>query len=219
MAKKLVIFDLDGTLLNTITDLGNAANYALSQMGYPTHHLSSYPHFVGGGITSLLKQVIPATEMNENNIAKLRTLFVEHYNKHLTDTTLPYPGVPELLKQLTDRGIKVAVASNKYNDATQTLVKHFFGDIAWSAIEGQKSGIPVKPDPSMIFSILSENPTPKSEVTYIGDSATDIITGKRAGVDTISVTWGFRPVSELVAAYAENIVDSPQQIVDLLDKQ
>lgn len=217
--KKLVIFDLDGTLLNTITDLGNAANHALREVGYPTHHLSSYPHFVGGGIVNLLKKVIPTTELSDKNIERLHKLFVEYYNEHLADTTMPYPGINELLHELVARGIQVAVASNKYNDATVALVNHFFEDIPWLAIEGEKPGIPVKPDPSIIFTILSENPTAKADVVYIGDSPVDIETAKRASIDSISVSWGFRSVKELVGAYAERIVDSPDQILKYIDKQ
>lgn len=216
--KSLAIFDLDGTLLNTITDLGNAANHALKEMGFPTHHISSYPHFVGGGITNLLKNVAPSADITENDFAELKRLFIEYYDSHLADNTLPYPGIPELLKELADRNVALAVASNKYQIATVALVRHFFHDLPWVAVEGQKPDVPVKPDPSIVFEILSEYPTPKAEVIYIGDSAVDIETARRAAIDSISVTWGFRTVGELVAAYADNIVDSPRQIIEIIDK-
>lgn len=145
--KKLVIFDLDGTLLNSIADLGAAANYALTQCGFPTHPVSAYPKFVGSGITKLLERVLPESARNPERIEMMREYFKEYYGKHMSDFTEPYPGIPELLEQLTSRGIAVAVASNKYQDAVEHLVNHFFPGIPWAAVEGQKEGVPVNPTP------------------------------------------------------------------------
>ncbi|MDE5942261.1 MAG: HAD family hydrolase [Muribaculaceae bacterium] len=213
--KKLVIFDLDGTLLNTIADLGNAANYALSQCGYPTHPISSYPRFVGSGITKLLERVLPESARNTENIENLRTHFKEFYELHMADETVPYPGIPELLQQLTSRGVAVAVASNKYHDAVKELVARYFPEITWAAVEGQKEGIPVKPDPSIVFEILSEYPVPKADVLYVGDSGIDMETARRACVESAGVTWGFRPVTELREYYADHIVESTGQLLRL----
>lgn len=214
--KKLVIFDLDGTLLNTIDDLGAAANHALSAAGYPTHHISSYPHFVGNGITRLLERVAPADQCAPEEIARLREEFVKYYDKHCTDMTQPYPGIPELLDELTFRKVSVAVASNKYQSAAESIVRHFFPDIPWIAIEGQKPGIPVKPDPSIVFGILSEHPTPKDGVIYVGDSGVDMETARRAAIESVGVSWGFRSVKELTETYADHIIDSPIQLLDLI---
>lgn len=214
--KKLVIFDLDGTLLNTIDDLGMASNHALEKAGYPTHHISSYPHFVGNGITRLLERVVPTEEATAGNIAALREEFVKYYNCHLTDHTRPYPDIPELLAELTGRGVGVAVASNKYQEATITLIRHFFPDVPWVAVEGQKPDMPVKPDPSVVFSILSEYPTPKAEVLFVGDSAVDMETARRAAIESVGVSWGFRPVRELNEAYANHIIDSPAQLMQYI---
>lgn len=112
--KKLVIFDLDGTLLNTITDLGQAANHALEKNGYPTHHLSAYPHFVGNGITRLLERVLPSDEREAAIVARLREDFISYYDGHLTDTTVPYPGIEDMLRDIQAAGIRMAVATNKY---------------------------------------------------------------------------------------------------------
>ena len=124
--KQLVIFDLDGTLLNTIDDLGLATNYALTALGFTTHP-----------------------------IEKLRAVFTQYYDEHCTDHSEPYPGIPELLKELQSKGVKLAVASNKYHEAVVKLISHYFPEIEWNAIMGQKEGVPVKPDPSIVFEILS----------------------------------------------------------------
>ena len=214
--KSLVIFDLDGTLLNTINDLGEAANYALSQCGYPTHRISSYPYFVGHGVTKLLERVLPSDSRSAENIQKLRTYFIEYYNNHDTVHTIPYNGIPELLQELSKRDIKIAVASNKYHEAVVRLIKHYFPNENWVAIEGHKEDYPVKPDPSIVFDILLKSPTPKDEVLYVGDSGVDIETARRACVDSVGVTWGFRPASELRAHYADHIIDHPGDILNLI---
>ena len=216
--KRLVIFDLDGTLLNTIEDLGEAANYALEKTGYPTHSIASYPYFVGNGVSKLLQRVLPEDARTEENVNELRKYFMEYYEVHNTDNTKPYPGIIELLEQLQDDGIKLAVASNKYDSAVKKLITHYFPQIKWAAIEGQKEGVPVKPDPSIVFEILSKCPTKKSDVLYIGDSGVDMETARRACVTSCGVTWGFRPISELMAYHAENIANQPNEIYTLVQK-
>lgn len=211
----LVIFDLDGTLLNTIADLAAAANYALEQAGYPTHSSEAYPYFVGNGVSKLLERVLPEDMRSAENVEKLRVYFKEYYGANMTRHTRPYEGIQDLLSALRERGINVAVASNKYQTAVDKLVRHYFPTIEWAAIEGQKEGVPVKPDPSIVFEILSKCPTPKSQVLYIGDSGVDMDTARRAGVTSIGVTWGFRPEKELRSHFADNIVSAPQQILEL----
>lgn len=211
----LVIFDLDGTLLNTIADLAAAANYALEQAGYPTHSSEAYPYFVGNGVSKLLERVLPEDMRSAENVEKLRVYFKEYYGANMTRHTRPYEGIQDLLSTLRERGINVAVASNKYQTAVDKLVRHYFPTIEWAAIEGQKEGVPVKPDPSIVFEILSKCPTPKSQVLYVGDSGVDMDTARRAGVTSIGVTWGFRPEKELRSHFADNIVSDTQQILEL----
>ncbi len=127
--KQLVIFDLDGTLINSIADLGAAANFALTQCGFPTHPITSYPKFVGSGVSKLLERVLPESSRTPEQIEVMRGYFKEYYGEHMTDATEPYPGIPELLEQLTERGIAVAVASNKYQKAVEELVNHYFPNI------------------------------------------------------------------------------------------
>lgn len=213
--KKLVIFDLDGTLLNTIADLGVATNYALEQCGFPTHPISAYPRFVGSGISKLLERVLPESRRNPEQVDRLRPHFFKYYGEHMADDTVPYPGIPELLQQLTQRGVKIAVASNKYQEAVEKLIGKYFPDLPWAAVEGQKEGVPVKPDPSIVFDILGKCPTPKEEVLYVGDSGIDMETARRACVESAGVTWGFRPVSELRECLADNIVETTGQLLRL----
>lgn len=214
--KKLVIFDLDGTLLNTIDDLGFAANHALAQAGMPTHHISAYPHFVGNGITKLLERVVPAEDNNPETVSRLREVFVKYYDEHKCDHTAPYAGIPELLAKLTEQGVGVAVASNKYQEAASQLIEYYFADIPWVAVVGQREGVPVKPDPSEVFAILAQHPTPKAEVIYVGDSGVDMETARRASIESVGVTWGFRSVRELNAALADHIIDAPDQLLQYI---
>ncbi len=212
----MIIFDLDGTLLNTIEDLGEATNHALEQMGWPTHQLSSYPFYVGNGVRRLMERAMPDDKRSKENIDALLRHFREYYDQHCCDNTRPYTGIPELLRELTARGQQLAVASNKYQKATTHLIKHFFPDVPWVAIEGQKEGVPVKPDPSIVFAILSQCPTPKSDVLYVGDSGVDMETARRACVTSIGVTWGFRPVKELRESLANHIISRPEELLTLL---
>lgn len=211
--KHLVIFDLDGTLLNTIADLAGAANHALRVNGYPQHSLSAYPMFVGNGITRLIERALPEECRTDEVIERVRADFMPYYDAHCADLTEPYPGIHHLLRALTERNVKVAVASNKYQQAVEQLVRKYFPDIPWAAIEGAKEGVPSKPDPSIVFEILSKVPTRKSKVLYVGDSGIDMVTARRACVDSCGVTWGFRSVRELKEAYADSIVTDPAEVL------
>ena len=214
--KTLVIFDLDGTLVNTIEDLANATNHALSALGYPTHSVASYCNMVGNGVTKLLERALPEEARSTRIIEAMRAQFREYYDAHLYDCSVPYPGIRELLQELTDRGIAIAVASNKYQAAVERIIEHFFPEMLWKAVFGHIDGVPVKPDPSVVFEVLGQHPTPKSDVLYVGDSNVDIETARRACVDGCGVTWGFRTRQELVNACAQNIVSNPDDILSLL---
>lgn len=212
--KKLVIFDLDGTLLNTIADLGASCNYALEKMGFAPHPIPSYNFMVGNGVRRLIERAQP--DADEQTVDELLKYFREHYDEHNCDSTKPYPGIEDLLNELCAREVSVAVASNKYQSAAEKIIMHYFPDVPFAAIMGQVSDRPIKPDPSVIFAILNEHPTPKSQVIMCGDSAVDIETARRACVESIGVTWGFRPVSELRRAYADHVVSTPQEIIHFL---
>lgn len=213
LMKQLVIFDLDGTLLNTIADLGTATNYALKKNGYNEHPLSSYNYMVGDGVRKLMERA--ASDASPEQIDKLLEDFREYYDDHCTDQTRPYPGIPELLRSLRAEGIRIAVASNKYQAAVEKIIPHYFPDVEFAALRGERSDFPKKPDPSVVFDILSQAPTPKADVMMVGDSAVDMETARRACIDSVGVTWGFRPVSELRSAYADHIVSDPSEIYPL----
>lgn len=215
--KKYVIFDLDGTLLNTIADLGNACNHALERAGFSTHPLSAYNYMVGNGVRKLLERAQP--DAGPDTIDMLFKLFREYYDNHCTDMTKPYAGIPELLMDLRDRDIALAVTSNKYQAAVEKIIGHYFPDIEFAAVLGENGQRPRKPDSSIVFEALNIHHCPKQEVLYVGDSAVDMETARRACVESCGVTWGFRPVSELQAAYADHIVSDPSEILTLALRQ
>lgn len=215
--KKLVIFDLDGTLLNTIADLAAATNYALGECGYPLHEVEAYRYFVGNGINKLFERALPEAERNEANILKIRSLFVPYYNEHNADLSRPYPGIPQVLESLQQQGIQVAVASNKYQEATVKLIRQYFPEIRFTAIFGQREGVPAKPAPDVIFEIIEMAKVNKEEVLYVGDSCVDMQTGINAGVDTLGVSWGFRPRTELEAYHPTGIADRTGEILSFVN--
>lgn len=213
--KRLAIFDLDGTLLNTIADLGAACNYALKKHGFSEHPISSYNFLVGNGVRRLIERAAPDADSSQIDI--LLDSFREYYDDHNCDNTVAYPGINELLQELSYRDVKLAVATNKYQQAATRIIEKLFPDVKWAGIYGQVDSRPTKPDPSVIFAILTDIPTPKAEVMMIGDSAIDIETARRACVTSIGVTWGFRPVSELRKACANHLVSAPAEILNHLD--
>lgn len=214
--KSLLIFDLDGTLLDTVADLAASTNYALSLCGFPIHGAGAYKFFVGNGINKLFERALPEGERTQDNIFQIRQYFLEYYGLHNSDLTVPYPGISELLVGLQEAGIKLAVASNKYQAGTDKLVRHFFPDIHFTAVYGQREGIPAKPDPAIVYDILSVAHVDKSEVLYVGDSGVDMQTAQSSGVEAAGVTWGFRPRSEMEVFSPKYIVDSPADILSIV---
>ncbi|MCH5231158.1 MAG: HAD family hydrolase [Muribaculaceae bacterium] len=213
--KRLAIFDLDGTLLNTITDLGKACNYALETLGFAPHPIQAYAYMVGNGVRNLMKKA--QQDADEETIDILLEHFKSYYNEHCLDSTKPYPGINELLTKLGEKDVALAVASNKYQEATEKIIAGCFPDFKFVAVEGQREGRNRKPDPSILFSILEKHPVSKREVMYIGDSGVDIECAKRACVESIGVSWGFRSVGELRRANADYIVSHPAEILEHLD--
>lgn len=159
--KKLAIFDLDGTLIDTIADLAGATNYALQECGFPTHETDAYRYFVGNGINKLFERALPENERSEANILKIRSLFIPYYNIHNADLSQPYPGITDVLDTLQRKGMMLAVASNKYQEATSKLIKQYFPQITFAQVFGQREGVPAKPDPSVIFEIIEKTGSKK----------------------------------------------------------
>lgn len=213
--KTYIIFDLDGTLLNTIDDLAAATNHALQTLGFPTHGLWVYPSMVGNGVAKLIERALPDDARTEKNIHDVLAAFKQHYSKHCCDATVPYPGVKDMVDAFSTRGVNLAVTSNKYQEAVSTIIGHYFPGANFKAVLGNVDGMPRKPDPSIVFKALSMCPTPKADTLYVGDSGVDMETARRACIESVGVSWGFRPIHELKEAYADHIVSTPAQILEL----
>ncbi|EKU88562.1 HAD family hydrolase [Bacteroides oleiciplenus] len=216
--KKLVIFDLDGTLLNTIADLAQSTNHALSALGYPTHEEKEYNFMVGNGINKLFERALPEESRTEENVLRVRKEFVPYYDQHNADKSSPYPGITELLDELQAEGLQLAVASNKYQAATEKLIAHYFPNICFTAVFGQREGVNVKPDPTVVHDILKIAQTAKEDVLYVGDSGVDMQTANNAEVTSCGVTWGFRPRTELETFHPDYIVDKAEEITAIAFK-
>ena len=210
---KLVIFDLDGTLLNTLDDLAEACNYALRQCGCPVRPTEEYRMLVGRGIMNLFRGALPEGLRSEEMVEKMRSYFLPYYNEHKCDLTRPYDGIIDLLEDLKKAGIALAVASNKYQAGTEELVARYFGDYDFVRILGQREGFPIKPDAAIVFEAMESIPgISREEVVYCGDSNVDMQTGLNAGVRTIGVTWGFRSREELAAFSPWLLAENPAEI-------
>lgn len=216
MKTKLVIFDLDGTLLNTIGDLAVACNSVLALRGLPQHSYETYCGFVGNGVMRLVERALPEPLRTEHTIASVRADFVNYYTEHIDTYTTPYDGVAELLDELVRRGVILAVASNKYQAGTEKLVRRFFADIPFVEVFGQREGVPLKPDPAVVDEILARTGVTRDAVLYIGDSGIDIETASAAGVRSVGVTWGFRNRAELKQAGATQLADRAADILAFL---
>lgn len=237
--KKLAIFDLDGTLLNTIEDLGRATNYALKNCGYPEQDLTEYNMFVGRGIYNLFRNAMPKDKINDENVEKMASFFIPYYDEHMCDFTKPYDGIMDLLKKLNAKGIKIGIATNKYQKGAERIVKHYFSDIKLVKVLGQEEGRPIKPDPKIIEFLMKEvnknmeiehlnsnknssldeslySKIDKKDVIYIGDSDVDMMTGKNAEITTVGVTWGFRSREELKSYSPDAIADNAQMLEQLI---
>jgi phosphoglycolate phosphatase len=224
----IVIFDLDGTLLYTIDDLGYACNHALEQAGFATHRIENYPQMVGNGINNLIRRALPESERTEENILRVREHFVPYYNAHNCDYTRPYKGIPELLATLKAQGHLLAVASNKYQAATKKIVEHFFPGM-FDVVLGEREGIERKPNPQIVFDILSTfNLKPSTlkksclvgaknfqrSTLYLGDSLVDRDTAQNAHVPFVACSWGFVPRETLVQAGVTRIIDTPDELIN-----
>ena len=213
MSITTILFDLDGTLIDTREDIANACNHALEQCGFPTHALDEYNMLVGRGIDNLFRGALPEGSRDEAMVSKMRSIFVPYYNEHKCDFTRPYEGIIEALEELHEKGLKFAVASNKYQEGTEQLVEKFFGKYEFVRILGQRDGKPIKPDPLIVSEAMEGMPGIKpDEVVYCGDSDVDMQTGLGAGVRTIGVTWGFRTREELMSYSPHALIDHPREI-------
>ena len=211
----LIIFDLDGTLINTIDDLGQACNYALAACGYPIHPIEDYPRLVGNGINRLIERALPEAHRNEETVLRLRKYFVPYYDEHNCELTCPYDGIIELLQTLKEEGHKLAVASNKYQAATEKIVAHFFPGV-FDVVLGERENVARKPDPQIVWDIVGSLED-ASEMLYVGDSLVDAETAKAAKIPFVACTWGFCTEEQLASANPNYMVQHPIEILTIVE--
>lgn len=212
-----VMFDLDGTLLNTLEDLADSANAALKELGLPVHPVDCFRYFVGNGVHELMKRLLPPEELNNIELGKtLLAKYTAQYNNRWHNKTRPYDGIVEALHELKAAGATLSVFSNKPDEFTKSCIYHFFGKNLFSAVRGGRDDTPRKPAPDGAFAILNQLGVKPESVLYVGDTATDMQTAHAAGFFAIGVTWGFRTREELEENNANAIVETPAEIVNLL---
>lgn len=210
---KLIIFDLDGTLLDTLDDIAGACNHALEMCGCSHRTIDEYRQLVGRGISNLFRGALPQDNRSDEMVELMRSHFLPYYKEHICDLTRPYNGIVEMLDTLSKAGILFAVASNKYQYGTELLVEKTLGKERFVTILGQREGCPIKPDPQIIEDAMASIPgIRKEEVIYCGDSDVDMQTGANAGIRTIGVCWGFRGRKELEEYNPFLMVESPEEI-------
>ena len=224
----IIIFDLDGTLINTISDLGQACNHALAACGFPTHKIEDYPRLVGNGVNKLIERALPQEHRNEETVLRLREYFVPYYDEHNCDFTRPYDGIPELLEALKRKGDEamrlkgerwfLAVASNKDQAATEKIVAQLFPGV-FDIVLGERVGVERKPNPQLVYDILSTLNTQHSTLNclYIGDSLVDAETARAAGATLVLCTWGFGTREQMEGAKPDYLVNHPLEVLEALE--
>lgn len=209
------LFDLDGTLLNTLDDLADSMNGVLTDLGMPIHEPSSYRRYVGDGMLNLALRAAPKGTTVETG-KRMVGMMDERYGRNWHNKTGPYAGIPELLSELARRGVKLAVLSNKPHRFAKIVVNRFFPEIPFAAVYGERDGVPRKPDPAAALDIARELGVPPEQFIYFGDSDTDMRTANAAGMFAAGVAWGFRSTEELTRAGARTIIEKPEQAPALL---
>lgn len=208
---RLVVFDLDGTLIDSLGDLANSMNSVLERLSCPTHPREAYCRFVGDGVVMLVRRALPQDYTGD--IDEVVSMMRSEYGKRCLETTRPFPDIPDLLTELTGRGVATAVLSNKPDAPTREVVGALFSGHDFAQVRGGLSGVPLKPDPTSVVDMCADLGVDRSKAIFVGDTHIDMETGCRAGMMTVGVTWGFRDREELVSAGAQIIIDSPGELL------
>nr|WP_295778020.1 HAD family hydrolase [uncultured Intestinibacter sp.] len=217
MKYNTVIFDLDGTLLNTLEDLGDSVNFALKSFGYPTRTYEEIRSFVGNGVKDLVTKAVPDGTDEETTLKCLQT-FKDHYKTNMQNKTAPYDGIIDLLEELNSKGVKLAIVSNKYDFGVKNLNKYYFKDLIPVAI-GEREGIRKKPAPDTVLEAMKELGSKENNSIYVGDSGSDMLTAQNAHIKSIGVTWGFRDAKSLLESGADFLIDSPKQLLEIIESE
>jgi phosphoglycolate phosphatase len=217
MSAKAVLFDLDGTLLNTLDDLADAVNRVLRAKGFPTHSVDAYRYFVGNGSLMLVMCALPQNRRDDPTVRSCLEAFLRDYGQNWMVKTKPYDGVPAMLDALAERGLKLAVLSNKRDDLTKKSVRELLSRWKFDAVIGQRDEVPAKPDPAAALEIADRFHLPAGEFIYLGDSAVDMKTAVAAGMSPVGALWGFRTGEELLAGGARALIGRPMDLIDILE--
>lgn len=213
-----VLFDLDGTLLNTIADLAACMNRCLAEENLPTHPLADHNFMVGDGVRNYILRALPEDRRDDAELyARIEPKYRALYAEHWADNSGPYEGVKDMLAELCRRSLRLAVLSNKPDGFTREMVDHYFGPWSFEIVRGAMPNVPLKPDPTPALQLAGQMGLTPGQFAYVGDTSTDMQTGRGAGMFTVGVTWGFRPREELIEHGAERIIDAPTQLPDLLN--
>lgn len=217
MNYRAVIFDLDGTLLDTLEDLADSVNLVLRRNNLPEHELHQYKYFIGDGLTNLIRRALPM-EMGADDATVTRYVATvsEEYNRRWSNKTRPYPGIPELLRNLKNRGVRTVVFTNKPDSAAQKVIQYFFPDFRFEIVQGATPFQPIKPDPSGALAIAKKMHLLPNQFLYLGDTGTDMKTANAAGMYPVGVLWGFRTGEELIQNGAKILLEKPEQLLKFL---
>jgi phosphoglycolate phosphatase len=209
-----VLFDLDGTLLNTIDDIGNSMNTVLERCGFPEHRIDDYKYFVGEGIDTLVRRALPENHRDDATVTRCVSAMIEEYEMKATKNTRPYPGIPELLDALQSRGVRISILSNKPDGPTKSVVSSLFSAWKFDAVVGARPHVPLKPDPTAALEIAADMGISPKQFIYCGDTEIDMCMAQVARMYPVGALWGYRTADELRSAGALALIDKPADLLD-----
>jgi phosphoglycolate phosphatase len=216
---KAVLFDLDGTLLYTLTDVANAMNESLTHFGYPTHPVENYKYFIGDSVEVETYRALPESARDDQTIKKVAVFSEEIYDKYWDQTTKPYPGIPELLSTLRQRGLPMVILSNKNHRFTKVIVEKLLSQWRFKIVQGALPDVPLKPDPTLALQIVTKLKIPPEQFLYLGDTNTDMQTALACGMFPVGCLWGYRTADELLKSGAKILINTPDEVLDILDNK